>query len=117
MWHDACGLHGFHGCACVDSGVVVLDIRSRVGLCHDPVGSEQMEGQRMAYGQCRRNKRWCDRANHTGAAIAFVLAIQQKQYSMGRGACMTQLVDDAISECQQISHGSKIGCKLCNDIQ
>jgi hypothetical protein len=36
---------------------------------------------------------------------------------MGRGACMTQLVDDAIPECQQIGHGSKIGCKLCDDIQ
>jgi hypothetical protein len=46
-----------------------------------------------------------------------MLAIQQEQYSMGRGACMTQLVDYAIPECQQISHGSQIGCKPCNDIQ
>ena len=71
----------------------------------------------MAYVQYRRNKRWCDRANHTGAAIAFVLTIQEEQYSMGRGACMTQLMDNAIPECQQISHSSQIGCKLCDDIQ
>src|SRR4029077_12402856 len=37
VWHDACGLHRFHGCACPGSGGSLLGVFSRVGLCHDPV--------------------------------------------------------------------------------
>ncbi len=79
--------------------------------------AEQMVGQRMAYGQRRRNKRGCDRANHAGAAIAFVFAIQQEQCSMGRGACTTEFLNNAIPECRQVGHRSQIGRKLCDDVQ
>ena len=71
----------------------------------------------MAHGQRQRNKRGGDRANHAGAAIAFVLAIEQEQRPMGRSTCATQLLDNATPECRQVGHRSKVGRKPCDDVQ
>ena len=58
-----------------------------------------------------------NRANHAGAAIAFVLAIQQEQRPLGRGTGATQLLDNAIPECREVGHRSQVGRKLCDDAQ
>ena len=71
----------------------------------------------MVHGKRRWNKRGGDRTNHTGAAIAFVFAIQQEQRAMGRGTCATELLDDAIPECRQVGHRPQVGRKPRDDVQ